>query len=352
MARSLEIVLPTNATGVDSSFESTAAAGFSGRVYGDLTLLSTAVTATVLPSSPEVVTLSGLPDVDGVRYDVTYVYDGVGYARSYPERGEGAYRPGIVIPDRTTGLATIGAELYQDGAPSAEALTVTELVSGGGDYALAGWGLTAGRYLLRVLAGLYELGYAWAVSALTTGDLPPETVARRLLVDYIRRGFLGETLDQKDFCPVAIPGVTFDESNAAHASPFTPEEVRETVGFAALYIWDVADADDGTTSGVDATGSMVSSELVRTRVRADFTVPRSKEMAARIELYSDRFRDLMRGLSISHDGPPTLKITQRADALPQQLADSDSSNFRRRSIVIDVERRYRRTHAGPQEVTL
>lgn len=354
MSRSLHLVLGSDASLVDQSFEDTSSTGLAGRVYADGVFEASTVTVTVFIDDDTQIDLSGLPDVPGVHYAVTYVFGVTTFVVYYPERDEGSYTATRVVPVRTTGetLGSLTATLVEDGVTSAAVLSLTEGVAGSGDYVISGFPVTPASWTLTYDLPFFEFGRRWTISSLTSGEETPETIGRRLLVEYLRQGFLGETFDQKDFCPIAIPGVTFDQEKAADVSPFTSAEVRETVGHAALYIWDARQTDDGTTSGVDANGTMISAELTRVTVQMHFDVPRSSEQPTRLELYSDRFRNLMRGLAIPHAGPPEISLTQRVEDLGVQRSDTDSSNFRRRVVSIDVERRYHRPHAGLQEVIL
>ncbi len=183
-------------------------------------------------------------------------------------------------------------------------------------------------------------------------SLAPATVARRAIVKILRTGFLGTAFDEKDFCPLAVPGTKFDETIDASVSPFTAAEVLDTVGHGAIYVTDVSETDDRTTSGVNETGVMVSSELTRMRVRTVFSVPKSSEQAERVERYTDQVSNVLRGVAWQSVGTPDVKLTQLATDPALPIFDDDSGNFRRRALDFFVERRYQRPHAGLSGVTL
>lgn len=172
-----------------------------------------------------------------------------------------------------------------------------------------------------------------------------ETIERRLISNYIRKGFLGEGLDSTLLCPIKIPGVSFDRRRAEDVAPFTPEEVESTVGFIELNLSEVDSWDGLTTSGPEG-----STFYTLMRCRATIRVP--GRSASRIEDYVQRIKDLTTGLRIVYDGPPKIYIRNLAKFPPRPAGNFDDGDWRRREIDFFFRRHERRAHAGVQEVAI
>lgn len=128
------------------SFESTGVDGLFGRVYADGVFESTSVTATEVTENTNLVELSGLPNVPGVAYTITYVaLSGLAFGLEYPEENEGIRTKVRVIPDRRTAqtLVSLNVLLLKNGTDSGEVLTITEGVAGDGDWIIGNFPETA-----------------------------------------------------------------------------------------------------------------------------------------------------------------------------------------------------------------
>ncbi len=181
----------------------------------------------------------------------------------------------------------------------------------------------------------------------------PKTIERQILAKYFREGFLGPLTDQTDFSPVAIPGIDFDETVAALTAPFTPDQVRDLVGFVELSLREIDSWDGETTSGVTAAGDIVSRTYTLTRCRFEIRIPGAiEDVEEQLERREEKLRELFIGVRIVHDGPPALFFRQLAIFPPTVWSDTDDGDWRRRVLDIPIRRSERRTHAGVQEVVV
>lgn len=117
--------------------------------------------------------IGGLPDApNGTFYTLTWEYPpGVGGAYRWTGPA-GGVPPYVVLPVRETGLlaADLDLALYRDGAARADALTVAELVAGGGDYAVSGWPSDVpGDWVLRWQRAGLSFAYGWSAPLSVAG---------------------------------------------------------------------------------------------------------------------------------------------------------------------------------------
>lgn len=178
------------------------------------------------------------------------------------------------------------------------------------------------------------------------------TLERQVLGKYLRRSFLGPDYDQKTLCPVAIPQVSFDPTKADDVAPFTPTEVRDSVGYVSLTLHEI-DAFQGDVAGGIATvggvDRMTSVWYTLTRCRFAIRVPGPAPHAL-TETYQEKLLELFLGLSILESGPPEIHLRQLVQYPPRIWGDSHDSTWRERVLDIPIRRRERRAHAGAQEV--
>lgn len=302
---------------------------------------------------PTIFTVSGLPLVGDSVYILTFTLLGANYVYYYAAN-PAAFYPERLIPFRETGetLASMDVKLFRNQVEQIGVLSPVAEVSGVG-YLVSGWPKEPDSYSLTWDVGGSSGAYEFTVFGTTTVDLAPETVERRLLVKHVRTELLGPLFDQTEHFPVAIPGVSFDETKAADVAPFTVAQVRDDVGFADLYLREVDTFDSNASSGVNAAGVMETSRLTSTRCRFILAVPgRRADVQAKLEDHTETILQLMTGLVIHHDGPPEITLRQLTRDPPRVWEDNDSGDWRRRTVDVLIERRYRRIHQGLTEVTI
>lgn len=176
------------------------------------------------------------------------------------------------------------------------------------------------------------------------------TIQRRLMSRRFREGFLGPAFDDRTYCPVAVPGVDFDASDASLTAPFTPAEVRDQVGYVSLHVRELDAAPGGPVSGLDGSGKPVTTVYVKSRLRFVIRVPGSADLKT-TETYDERIRDLFVGLRMPYQGPPRFLLRQSPVQDPPLVwTDADDGDWRRRALDINIRREELRTLAGVQEV--
>lgn len=177
--------------------------------------------------------------------------------------------------------------------------------------------------------------------------MSPQTLERQAVGKIFREGFLGPSATDTDFCPVAVPGVSFDETDAASTTPFTPAQVRDEVGFVELTFRQVDSFDSEVTSGVIPNGDFVAGEYTLTRLRFSILVPKAiTGVLALVEKYQDHIYTIFRGIRFVLDGPPKVTVRQLSKHAPRLWSDSDEGDWHRRTIDIIIRRHNRRIHAG------
>ena len=120
----------------------------------------------------------------GEWFTLTWEYPaGVGGAYTYPNSAVSS-PPSLVLPVRETGLTAtdFAFSLYLNGiAQSTSSLVATELVTGGGDYAITGLPSTVGNYVLVYTRFGISYSLPWDIRPASTfaaefADLMPDTV--------------------------------------------------------------------------------------------------------------------------------------------------------------------------------
>lgn len=255
--------------------------------------------------------------------------------------------PFVVLPLRTPGAAAgLAPELWRSGVENLTALTVAEV--GAGDARVSGFPAGHGDWALVVpwLGG--DLVTRWRGTA-ESAELPTETIERLLLSRRLR--------DYWTRSPVSTPGVSFKPERTADVSPFTPAQVRDSVGYVEMSLHRVDSWQNDATSGIATVSPGVERPVssLYTLTRARFTIRLPGKVGAReqlLETYSDDLRNLFLGLRIVHAGPPKVILRQLVTDPPRVWRDTDDGDWRRRDIDFPVRRWERREHVGVLEVAI
>lgn len=313
--------------------------------------------------------LSGLPSVAGVEYTVTYEFpEGVGFSRTWAGGGFPRVTPGAVIIPLRLAAQTIPVNALRNGTTSGVTLTVIELGSGmePGDYAVTGWpaALPGERWVLVWEIDGIRYYRDWRAGAAPEADLPPETVIRRLLGRYWLEAWMGPALDERLYCPARALGfageeASFSVDSADDVSPWTPSEVKTSVGYALLRLRELDRFDDGVTAGattIDSEDRIVSHEYRLYALDFELAVPsKPKGGADPIAIVEQRraaIEAIFEGLSLLPEDQQVLSMRQLGRYPTRRRGGSDDGTWRRAFLTVQIRARVRRIHAGPQEVAL
>jgi hypothetical protein len=205
----------------------------------------------------------------------------------------------------------------------------------------------------------YSLTF-WRAAA----DLAAETVVRRLLGSYWLEGWMGPSLDERRLCPARVLGfageeVSFSAESVDDVAPWTPAEVRSSVGYALLRLRELDRFDDGLSAGVErieGAERVVSREYRLYALDFDFALPSKPaggvDPVTAIEQRRAEVENLFEGLALLPEGTPVLSIRQLARYPTRRRGGFDDGTWRRAYLTVQVRARVRKIHSGPQEVAL
>lgn len=280
--------------------------------------------------------LDGLPEGYASEHrTLTYRTPTTAGARRWPD----LVRPpsALVIPFGVSGL-TPTTTLYQDTTEDATALTVAEIGSTG-DYLITGFPVDTGDWKLAVRGNtaIVEVNWPGAPSV----ALPRDTTERRLLVNFF--------LPRWTLSPVAVQGLTFDPDDSGDTAPWTPAQVRTSVGYVVLRFFEVITQPGELSSGTE--GSLIVAEHERiTLLEVEISIPSEQDIAVD-ESYQQEVESILSGLAIMHPDP-WLWITQLASDPVRYRVGDDNGTWRTSFADVRFLRRERRSLVGLQEVAL
>jgi hypothetical protein len=186
-------------------------------------------------------------------------------------------------------------------------------------------------------------GEAWVYSAryyAQEGD-GAATWARKTLTRWF--------VDAWDACPAQVPEeVGFDPDDAAHTAPWTPQEVRETVGYVLLRFAEVDRQTDPSPCGVNGAGQVEVRMRAQWDLEFEIRTPSDGD-AALGELYAERFERLYEGVSLRRPGAVYGSIRQHGSNAPRRVGGGDDGAYRTLLLYVRVEVSERRLRVGAQE---
>lgn len=155
--------------GVDLTGMTDFVTDYSGRLYGaGQALDASGVIVTLLPTDSTRATLSNLPLDTTKTYAVSMVVSNNAFAVHY---SHGQYYSWRLIPFRKTGqtVGSLDLTLSENGVESAVVLSVTEGVTGAGDWIATGWTEAVGDYGLTWIAGaagteIWSVAVVWTAA--------------------------------------------------------------------------------------------------------------------------------------------------------------------------------------------
>lgn len=313
--------------------------------------------------------LSGLPSVPGVEYTATYEFpEGVGFSRTWVGGGLSRVTPEVVIIPLRAANQTIPVVALRNGTGSGVTLAVVELGTGlePGDYAVSAWpaALPGERWVLVWEIEGIRYYRDWRAGAAPDADLPPETIIRRLVGRVWLEAWLGSGLDERRFCPARLLGFTGEEASfaadsTADVAPWTPAEVRSSVGYALLRLRELDRFDDDLCAGsevIESVEVITSQEYVLYALDFELVLP-SKPAAgvdpiALMEQRRAAIEEIFKGFSLLPNEGPVLSIRQLARYPTRRRGSTDDGTWRRAYLTVQIRARIRRIHAGLQEVAL
>jgi hypothetical protein len=299
------------------------------------------VVAEIVPGHYEV---SGVPEATGgaAAFSLTYrVQPYVAGVRRWPEQ---MLRPpaALILPFGVG--ASVGLSLYRDEeAYEPHGLTVSEPEPG--DHLVTGFPVDTGRWKLIAETDDQVAEVDWQ-GVPPTNTLPHETVMRRIIMKYLRPRW--------SLSPITFQGLIFKPDSSTDTAPWTPDEVRHSVGYVVVRFNEIDRTPSGVTSGVNsATGSFEYELEARVELQCEIVVPAGVGLD-RDEKLADALENLLIGLRVEHETAPVLHVRQEPSSPPERewmrQEQADRNEWRRSTLTVPLTRRERRVLVGTQEV--